>query len=180
MSEVELWEVNRSVLRRCKQLASQDSPDKIPSMGALYRIWMEHPLRKYILAEESRRFNERAELRPILFRTLFDDLSNVELDSYVRWFREKPPDQVDKLSMNERVAMWRRETRIVLPVVALPPLRGGPPPLPRQANARRPDNQERERPSREVPEKAGSKAEPSPLGGTEDGVSFSIEDLEVH
>lgn len=123
MPDGDLWVVRREFHRDCKRLASLDSPTKNPSMGARYRAWQNHPLRPFLDAEDNYRAG------PLL--TLFDDLSKEEMDGYIEWRRNKNPDDVDKLKVEELLALWRREGRRVLPVLPRP---GS---LPSNANVRR-------------------------------------------
>ena len=129
-SDGDLWVVNRGIRKRCRELATLDSPGKLPSMGARYRVHKEYPLVKYVDREEGRRFDERMKN----YRFPLDDLSVEELDSYIVWRRNKNPDDVDRLSTEELLAIWKREGRRALPVLPRP---GS---LPSNAHVRRPPN----------------------------------------
>ena len=111
-SDGELWVMSLSLSKRCKELAALDSPQTNPSMGARYRAWRDHPFRKYLDEQEQRRYPP--ERGPLC------DLSIPELKDYIRWFQSKPPDAVDRLSIEDRLAMWKRERGRILPVLPRP------------------------------------------------------------
>lgn len=174
-SEGELWVVNRSIWKRCRELATLDSPGKIASMGALYRTYKSYPLVKYVEAEESLRFSERMAADPEHFRTPLDDLSNEEIDSYIAWKRNKNPDDVDKLDATEQFALWRREGRRALPVMPRP---GS---LPSNANVRRPPNNQEGRGRSGHSSQTAEAKEKAPSDGAPEGQShFSKQDRDVH
>lgn len=108
-SDGELWAQQLALSRRCRELAALDSPQKNPSMGARYRAWRDHPFKKYLDEEEQRRYPPQ--------RGPLCDLSIPELDDYIRWFRTKSPDVVDKMTIEEKLAMWKREKGRILPVM---------------------------------------------------------------
>lgn len=174
-SDGELWVVNRSLWKRCRELATLDSPCKTPSMGALFRSWQSHPLRKYIDEEEMWRYDQRVKADPKFFWVPTDDLTNEELDGYIRWKRDLPPDALKGMSLEDQMAAWRREGRRVLPILPRP---GS---LPSNANVRRPPNH-RERGERpgDPPKADEAKEKASSVGEGQGQVPFSVEDQEVH
>jgi hypothetical protein len=174
-SDGDLWTVRREFHKDCWRLAALENPTgKNPSMGSRYRVYAGHSFRRYLDAEDSRRCDEWAEANPDKWKTPFDDLSNEDLDHYIAWRRDKPPDEVDKLGVEERFILWRKERPRVLPII---PKSGS---LPSQANVRRPNHQERSRDLAKVPAAKDPKEVPPKDGGTEEGVSFEIQDREVH
>lgn len=170
----ELWALNLDLNKRCRELATVDSPYKNPSMGARMREWRNHPLKRYLDQEEDHRFKERMVADPDYYKTPLDDLSDKDLDSYIAWFRSKSPDEVDRLAIEERFHMWRGERRRSLPV-----LPSGS--LPRQADVgRASNNSERTRHSFQVPKKMDAKEAQGSEPESESKGSFEIQDQEIH
>lgn len=113
----ELWAAERSMWKKCRRLAALDSPHKNPSMGARYRTWVDHPLKKYLDQENFLREKELEMDDPRAYWGPIYDLSNQELDEYIIWIKSKSPDVVDRISTEDRIAMWRRERKRTLPIL---------------------------------------------------------------
>lgn len=175
VTEGELWEIRRKFYRRVKELASLDSPGKLPSMGAIIRTWRDHPFKRYLDERESALYAERVRADPKSFWVPSDDMSDEELDSYIAWTRNKPPDSLRFLTVEEKVAMWRREIHRTLPII---PKSGS---LPTNSDVgRRPNNRKGGGPSGVAAKAETNKASQAAHTETEGEVFHSPQDCEVH
>lgn len=159
------------LMRRCKELALLESSDETPSMGALFRAWASHPLKKYLDDEGSIRFDWRMEADPRLYKTPFDDLSDKELDNYAIWYKSKPPDEVDRLSVEEQYQKWRVERKRFLPIL--------PGAKPFNQDDRRLYNKKGGS-SPKVSKKAKEKKNPSKISQDNSSGPLQIEESEIH
>lgn len=156
-------------------MASLDSPGRMPSMGARMRTWREHPFKKYLDEEALRRYDERAAADPSFYLTPFDYMTDEELDAYVRWGIDQSPDTFDRLSVEEKYALWKRIGRRALPIM---PRSGS---LPSNSSVRRtPNNREGRRLTGPFAKAGPLKAQKAADGEAEGQVFRSLEDREIH
>lgn len=175
LSDGELWAVGLEMNTRVRELASLDSPGRMPSMGARIRAWREYPFKKYLDEEGLRRYDERVAADPDFYLTPFDRMTNAELDRYIIWRRDQPPDTFDRLSVDDKYALWKRLGLKSLPVL---PRSGS---LPSNSNVRRrPDNRERSGPVGPAPKARPGKTPKAANGEAEEQIFRSLEDREIH
>lgn len=140
LSDGELWETSLAFNKRCRELALLDSPYKsAPSMGALHRIWKEHPFKKYLDDEQARRSDwmERTDPERYWGMHYYYKFEREEAWDFIEWIWKKHRGCEDH-TVKQHVEMWRKERKKILPT--LPVVRAT---LPTNRYGRPPDHQAR-------------------------------------
>jgi hypothetical protein len=125
ITDGELWMISRDFHQRCRDLVTDGDPKKTPSMGALYRMWAEHPFKKYLDEEQTRRVDEMERSDPERYWGMHYhyNFSKEEADDFIDWcyskgrcFHKNPGCH----TLKEHIEMWKKTRRKILPV--MPPL----------------------------------------------------------
>lgn len=168
-SDGELWIIQRDFNKRCRELATLDSPHKTPSMGALYRAWNDHPFGRYLSEEQQRRSTEMERTDPERYWGMhyYYRFDKDEAWDFIDWSWKKKcgcKNIEEQHTLKQQVELWRRDRKKFLPTLpkaSLPSNQYGRPPNHQERGGRpvnigaapRPEAKAHEAP---LPEKAGT------------------------